>query len=582
MDTPFPTESRNKYATIAFLLFVAIGVARIISTYHIFGQTSDEPAHIVTGLEWLQRGDYTFEPLHPPLARVAVALGPYLSGIRLDGPRNLWEEGNEILFAHNRYLHNLALARIGVLPFFVIASFLVWYWARARYGCGTAVVATLLFTTCPVILAHSGLATTDMALAATFTWFLVTYLNWLEQPTHTRSAVLGIAAGLAIVSKFSALVFMPACGLALLVWRWGVRRDTRAEAVTTERPRWRTGLVLAALVMCVIVWAGYRFSMGSVTDAEARPHAAIDRLFGHSGILHQLAYAAVESSWVPAPAFFKGLAAVRQKEAQGHKGYLLGHIRETGWWYFYPVALAVKTPLAFLVLIAIGAFYLVKTTVAERNWITAAPVILAVALVLVCMPSRINIGIRHILPIFPLLAIIGGVGACRLWAISRPRYLGPATVLLLLGWQVGSSIRVHPDYLAYFNECAGSHPERILINSDLDWGQDLLRLCGALRQRHINEISIAYAGSARLDLSRFDLPPFQLLAPYQRTTGWVAISLLQLKTGGLGFPDDSFAWLEAFRPVALVGRSIRLYYIPLSATSAAMPAKTPALTRDSR
>jgi hypothetical protein len=127
---------------------------------------------------------------------------------------------------------------------------------------------------------------------------------------------------------------------------------------------------------------------------------------------------------------------------------------------------------------------------------------------------------------------------------------------------VTSSIRAHPDYLAYFNELAGQHPERILIDSDLDWGQDLLRLSSALQQRHVEEVSIAYAGSAELDLRQFDLPSFRILAPYEKTRGWIAISLLRLKTGGFGLPDDSFWWLEAYKPVCLVGRSIRLYYVP--------------------
>ena len=101
------------------------------------------------------------------------------------------------------------------------------------------------------------------------------------------------------------------------------------------------------------------------------------------------------------------------------------------------------------------------------------------------MPSHINIGVRHILPIYPLLAIIGGVGACRFWEDMKPKYAAASIIILLLAWQLLSSVRAHPDYLAYFNEFAGSHPERILLDSDLDWGQDLLRLSTALQQKHI-------------------------------------------------------------------------------------------------
>ncbi len=547
---------------ITFLLLAGIGAARIISTYQVFSQTSDEPAHLVTGMEWLERGTYTFEPLHPPLARVAVALGPYLSGLRLTGESHIWEQGNEILFAHDRYLHNLSFARLGALPFFLLATFLVWSWGRKRYGDGPALVATLLFTTSPVVLAHAGLATTDMALTAAFTAVLMVFINWLERPSYLRSAALGVAVGFATLSKFSALVFLPGCAIALLAWRWVLERGPQKSTVPADSFRLGRGLAVAALAMLLLIWAGYRFSISSVTDAAARPHPTIDHLFGTSGTLHNWAYSAAESPLIPAPALFRGLAALRGKEANGHKGYLLGQIRLNGWWYFFPVALVVKTTLPFLILIAAGIFFLGKSAWLERDWIAGGPVVAALALLLVCMPSHINIGLRHILPIYPLLALIGGFGACRLWNSARPKYVGLSVVLILFAWHMTSSFRVHPDYLAYFNEIAGQHPERILIDSDLDWGQDLLRLSSALQQRHVEAVSIAYAGSAELDLHGFGLPPFRILASHEPTSGWIAISLLRLKIGGLGFPDDGFWWLEAYEPVCLVGRSIRLYYVP--------------------
>ena len=347
---------------LSLFLLAAIGTARIVATYHVFNQTTDEPAHIATGMEWLQYGTYSFEPLHPPLARVAVAIGPYLSGLRLQDHRNLWIEGNELLFARGRYLHDLSLARAGVLPFFLLATFLVWYWARTRYGDGPALLATFLFTTSPVVLAHSGLATTDMAAAATFTAALFSYINFLEKPTYLRSAILGLATSLAILSKFSALVFLPACALTILLTRWLILRRAPETSRPAAHALWGRTLILATLVMFLVGWAGYRFSLSSATTAAERPHYTLDQLFGASGALHHVAYAAAESPFIPAPAFFQGLAKVRFKESMGHKSYLLGHVRQTGWWYFFPVALAVKSTIPFLLLAAMGIFYLGKSS----------------------------------------------------------------------------------------------------------------------------------------------------------------------------------------------------------------------------
>jgi hypothetical protein len=555
---PITARRQSMIGGIVFCLLAGIGVARIVSTYKVFSQTTDEPAHLITGMEWLQRGTYTFEPLHPPLARIAIAIGPYLSGLRLTDRHGMWEEGNTILL-DGSYQHNLTLARLGVLPFFLVATVLVWFWTRSRYGERPALLATLLFTTTPVVLAHAGLATTDMTLTAAVAGALLALVALLDHPTYLRCVVFGSIAGIAVLSKFSALVFLPACAAALLLWRWLLARKN--VNVTPRSFPWAKGLSLAALVMFLLIWAGYRFSLGSVTSEAARPHPTLDHVFGAHGTLHNWSYAVAESRSVPAPAFLQGLAEIRQKNANGARAYLFGHVRKTGWWYFFPVALTVKTTIALLVLVGVGSVSLLRSSWRETNWIAAAPVICALALLLVCVFSHINIGVRHILPIYSLFAIIGGVGAFQMWELANKHHVGAVLLVVLLIWQLAASTRVHPDYLAYFNEFAGRHPERILVDSDLDWGQDLLRLSSSLQQRHVDEVSIAYAGSAGLDLKQFSLPPFKQLAPHQPTSGWVAISLLRLQMGGFGLPSDSFAWLNAYQPVCLVGRSIRLYYV---------------------
>ena len=140
-------------------------------------------------------------------------------------------------------------------------------------------VATLLFTSSPVVLAHAGLATTDMAVTAGFTGALISYINLLERPTYLRSVILGIALGLAALSKFSALVFLPACGLALWVWRILVR-NKKEKTLVTDQFQWRGGLALAALAMFLVVWAGYRFSVGPLTSAAERQNARFEHLLG--------------------------------------------------------------------------------------------------------------------------------------------------------------------------------------------------------------------------------------------------------------------------------------------------------------
>jgi 4-amino-4-deoxy-L-arabinose transferase-like glycosyltransferase len=522
-------------------------LVRIASTYPVFSQSWDEPAHLATGMEWLDQGRYDREPLHPPLARVMIALGPYLDGVRSAGFANTWQEGNALLHARGAYQHNLAIARMGVLPFFVLAAAAVFLWARLLFGDAAAVLAVLLFTTIPPVLGHAGLATTDMATTATVTWALYAFARWLHDPTPGRSLGLGLATAAAILSKFSALLFLPAGFLALYLCH---RTESRGGGMKGGTHRLRAAR-LAYLPMLLLVWAGYRFSIGPLVAGADLP------LEQGPGAPVPTAYRVAAASVYPAPEFFQGLSMLYHKNAAGQKAYLLGEVRTTGWWYFFPVALAVKTPLALLVLLAAFPWALAREP--EGRWTRAGPVLAACMILLVCLPSRINIGLRHVLPMYPLLAIGAGAAAVALWTGTR-RYIGHALVIALVAWQVTGSLRSHPDYVAYFNELAGDHPERFLVDSDLDNGMDLRRLADTLRALRVPRLWIAYAGSA--DLARHGLPPYQVLPPRTRVTGWVAASLYDIELGSVDTKTrDEFAWLLTEHPVATVGRSIRLFHI---------------------
>jgi hypothetical protein len=553
------------------VLFTLIAVARIVSTYGVFCQTWDEPVHVASGMEWLQHGTYDYEVLHPPLARIAVAIGPFLSGIRLRdsdvNPELLVAGGNVVFAANGRYLHNLALARLGVLPFFLLAVWTVWYWARKLFGEAAAVAAFGLFTTLPPILGHAGLATTDMPLTATLALAVFAFTIWLERPTKGHTLICGMTLGLAILSKFSALLFLPACFAAVvLCWFFGNEETVasrRQQMIVRLKP-----LVLAVLICVVVILACYQFSFHHVTGPASRPHQFIDHFFGDHGRWHDNAYELAENAAVPIPEFFQGISQARGRVAEATDMYLLGQIRSTGWWYFFPVALGVKTPIAFLILTGIGAFGVSRIWRNRgHDWQVLVPLACAVALLIVSLPTKFNIGLRHILPIYPFLSIVAGFGIVQLWECERGRALGRIVAVGLAAWMLTSTAMAQPDYLAYFNEFAGKHPERILVDSDLDWGQDLLRLSADLRARGVTHVSIAYNGSA--DFSQMSLPPFEVLPPCAPTTGWVAISLLKLQMSKPSIGCGGYSWLTAYEPVTLVGKSIRLYWIPNNGAGAA-------------
>jgi 4-amino-4-deoxy-L-arabinose transferase-like glycosyltransferase len=538
------------------LISFGIGIARIVSTYQIFSQTFDEPLCIGNGMEWLDSGKFTHFDETPPLARIVTAVGPFLDGARSMGKDDCLDDGNEILHGHGGYFRTLTLARLGVLPFFALATFFVWIWTRKLFGNFAALFAVILFTNLPPVLAHSCVAATDMTFTALFLAGLLSLALWCKRVTLFRSLLLGFTVGLAILAKLSALVFIPSCGCLMII----LYRLQKSNGKNNFSFRHRLlPLGLSVLVCLIVIWAGYLFSFSSIVQKESRPHKTIDEITGTEGALHDLAYRVVEAK-IPAPGFIRGISKLINHNNFGHTSYLLGECRRFGWWYYYLFALAVKTPLPFLILAFIGQVVLVIGVRRSKEWLSLVPVVSSLAILLFSLMSNINIGVRHILPIYPLLTICAGFGAVSLWKLRKPKLLGPILVSVLLLWQIVSTAVAHPDYLAYFNELAGNKPEQILVDSNLDWGQDLKRLADTLHQRGINEIAIKYFGSA--DLSRHGLPTMRKLVPYEFTTGWVAISITNAKTGNYFPPYDHYSWLEQFEPIDYVGKSIKLYHIP--------------------
>lgn len=257
----------------------------------------------------------------------------------------------------------------------------------------------------------------------------------------------------------------------------------------------------------------------------------------------------------------EGIARLKTHNDSGHFSFLLGQERSDGWWYFYLVALGVKTPLPLLAMAPVGLGLMARDGWRDRDSWRIAPVVLFVTiLAFASLYSHINIGVRHVLVLYPFMALGAAYASARAWnwLCSRRAHmwvnLGKVSLAALVAWQVGTLWRVWPDYLPYFNPWV-THPEQVLVDSDLDWGQDLHRLESRLAQLKVPQFSFAYVGTA--DLQREPLPPLKLLPPGQTVTGWVAITALAREHDAKGY-----AWLDGYRAVGRIGKTIDLYYLP--------------------
>ena len=557
----------------------------VASTYGTFSATVDEPQHLAAGLGWWAGNravwrlpGYAHIAENPPLAHAVVGAVPFAAGLRAQPPR-------EVLYAGAGYPSNLTRARVGVLPFLALAIVLTWAIARRLFDGPSAVAAAVALGAVPAVLGHAGLATTDVVFLATFLLAALALLRWLDAASPTRWHALGAGAafGLAFATKLSALALLPAAALLVL------QRRAARRLVAGAAPAWplrgaAIAVASAAAAGALVVWAAYGFSFGraAVAAGPALFDQLADRCLATPGLARRLAGAAGGVP-MPAPELYVGWLSLCGHNAAGRStAYLLGQLSQDGFPLFFPVALAVKTPLPFAALAVVGLIVAARGR-EDRRWLALAPALIALVLLMLNLPARINIGVRHVLPILPLLAIYAGAGAVALWRAGRRRGLARAAAVVLGGWLLATPARAAPDHLAWFNGLAGRHPEKVLLDSDLDWGQDLLRLERVAAELRIPRLTLAYFGPA--DLCRHRLPPGRWLRPHERATGWIAVSEMYRK-GVVGFfyrngdycdpgqltreaqPDpQQLAWLDAYVPVARVGKSIRLYYIPEGAVT---------------
>ena len=530
-----PKQIDRRHVLLAVIL-ILIGSLRIASTYSVFSHTMDEPTHLGAGMQYLSTGQYTYEDAHTPLARVFAAAGPFLSGERFHPVPIPYRESFRILGSGEHYQRILTLGRLGILPFFWAGSWVVFLWGNRCGGALTALVATLLFTTLPPVLAHAGLITTDMALASLCAAAAYAALLWADQPSRTRTVAFGALLGLALVAKLSAIPFLLAAWFLMYAWYFFRHRPGFSQALNQIRSR-RLSLAAVFGIACLVIWASYSFHFGPV------------------GYLHVS---------LPAPEFFSGLATVWQHNQNGHASYLLGQRRNIGVWYFFPVVLGIKTPLAMLLLLLWSPFLMGRMR-ARAGFTTsiATAVAFSAGILLFAMTSRINIGVRHVLPVYVGFSIICAAAAAEVLvapAVSAAGVFRPTAAKLvmlgLLAWHVASGAWQHPDYLPYTNEIAGGHAEDFVADSDLDWGQDMKRLGEYFERIRVREITFRPYDATYLDMGG---PPLPRMLPSDwdhPSPGWNAVSLSEWKV--FNHPG----WVNGKKPQARIGRTTWLWYFP--------------------
>ena len=573
---------------VALALIILVTAFLSTGAWRVYGHTWDEPEHLAAGIELLDRGRYEYDTEHPPVARILMAFGPYMAGARSYGtpPPDGVQEGVDILYRSGHYAEFLMLARAGMMPFYVLLLLVMWLWARRVLSNDyEALLAVVLLATIPPILGHAALAALDVSMASTSLLALYALQAWIDSARWRDAAFFGAATGLAFATKFSSIPFilvgMLVLGSARLILATADRRESPASRVWNPSS-WKAkvgGLALAMVVGWIPIIIAYGIHSADPALVTRRFNWALGYLLdGHPDLLKAV-MSVTSHVWLPrgVKLFVEGVTAIKAHNDTGHVSFLLGSLQKNGWWYFYLVALAVKTPIPLLLTSPVGLGLMAWDGWRERNLWRLAPLLLFVGMLIFASSySHINIGIRHVLILYPFLALGSAYAVAKAWrwtgqALVRRRLggaeapvaapatsrqvglIGRAVLVVLVGWQVSTLYTAYPDYLPYFNE-AVPNPQYVLVDSDLDWGQDLKRLEKTLAALKVPKINLAYIGTA--DLDREPLPPFTRLAPYTPTTGWVAVTALVREHWPKGYE-----WLDAYTPIERVGKTIDLYYI---------------------
>jgi len=429
-------------------------------------------------------------------------------------------------------------------------------------------LASLLFCFDPNIIAHSGLVTTDIGAALLI--FLSSYCLWrfCVHPSWPRLLVVGITFGLAQATKFSALSLVLAFGVLLLMWVF--EKDGPSEAFPvpgqgrfgqqrTIRSLYRvaTLMVIISVVGFVALWAVYGFELQPLLPHESE-HALLDRLLPvGSPASRRIVYHLAEAIRVPAPSYFSELAWLRQYAEKGHPSFIMGRYGVQGWWFYFPIAFMIKTPIPVLLLLAATALLCFRERRAESNerYLLVPMLFLSLSSVF----SSIDIGYRNIIPLLPFAYTY----VSRL-AVRSTSGLARAGLLTLCLWHVLGTCAVAPHYLAYFNELVGGPRQgyRYLVDSNLDWGQDLKNLGSYLDRRGIEELYLDYFGTADPGYYGIQYLPMPSEAPANDApAAYYAISATQLQ-GVYGRQDASLHWLHQYAPIDNVGFSIFIYRLP--------------------
>jgi len=513
-----PTHSgvpRAWFISAAAVLFLIFALELYLSA-RLESQTFDEPAHMYAGYSYWLRGDFGINPEHPPLVKLLATLPLLVSRPKYPEPLPIFfraqsafggmtmmdQPGADAMLAHVR-------AAVSVFAFAL--GLLVLLAAREMFGDRAALLALLLVVFDPLILAHGPLLGTDIGATCCIFGAVYAFYRYVGKPTYLRLGVCCLAAGLAFAAKHSAILVFP---MLALLGAYEVllapKEETQAQSPQSNlgRRALRMAAAYAVIVAAavVILWAfyGFRYAARPGGKQIVPPSAVYLKDLHHP--IEATAIGFAERHHLLPESYLFGLTDVTILARDGRPMYLFGKIYPEGKWFYFPSAFLIKMTIGFLLLLALVPFARAlwrKEHRRELVFLLLPPVIFFGT----AMTAKVDIGIRHILPILPFLIVLVAGAAV---ALMRQGRAWAWAVGILVALHVASSLHAYPNYLPYSNEAFGGpfRTYRVLADSNVGWGGGLKALDAYIAKNNIKQCWFAY--EAFPDPKSFGIPCRQL------------------------------------------------------------------------
>jgi len=478
-------------------------------TSHANTITWDEPDHIYSGyMSW--KGDFGLNPEHPPLVKYIATLpllGKQLNVPEMqDRPYRLQAVlgGRDFIFKNDA--DNLVFrAQMAAAIFSLLLLVIAFLTAREMFGTTAGFIALGLLVFDPTLLGHGGLVTTDAIQACFLLASIYAFYRYVKAPSVGRLALTGLAVGLALASKHSAVLVFPMLIILAVfeVFRRGSTDDGVRLSLGQRATRYAAVLLIIGLVSIAILWAAYGFrysARGNGLQLNPTKEAQLSRVpspteakvLGGVARLHLLP-----------ESYIYGFAHVLSS-AKSFNSYVFGKSYPHAVWFYFPSAMLVKSSLTFLILFVISFWVIASGSFTKRREL-AFLLIPAVIYLAASMAGGMNIGIRHILPVYIFLSVLIA-GAISILIKSRRYWL--YAVLLLLVFQAISVTRTFPNYIGYANEAFGGPKNvwRYLSDSSADWAQQLHAVKRYTDEHNIRNCWFVYFGTGVIDYNYYQIP----------------------------------------------------------------------------